>query len=159
MATGGHWVGGSVGTRGDYHFGQDENDDLMEGAPALLIGAEGAGDIELDCDEETMGCGMPGDSPWADVTIAGDVEFGVENLISRVRGWWAGRKAAKAATAAKAARAASPRARGNIIQQAAASGDPYALGQGLGQMQDMDSEVEALNFAVANDPYAIGQPL
>lgn len=37
--------------------------------------------------------------------------------------------------------------------------DPYAIGGSLGAVQDMDSEVEALEFAVSNDPYALGQPL
>lgn len=37
--------------------------------------------------------------------------------------------------------------------------DPYAIGGSLGAMQDMDSEVEALEFAVSNDPYALGQAL
>lgn len=174
MAMGGHWVGGSVGTHGDEHFGgeptshwvdshfgQDENDALMEGAPALLIG----GEIELDCDAAIVGCGMPGANPWQDVSIHGSVDFGVD-VVTRVKTWWANRKAAKAAVAAHAAGAAATAAHhhaygggGNIIQQAAASGDKYALGQALGGMQDMDSEVEALSYAVQNDPYALGQPL
>jgi hypothetical protein len=178
MATGGHWTGGSVGTRGDQHFGadwadshfggdwtdshfgQDENDALMEGAPALIVGVE---DIEPDCADTLVGCGMPGANPWGDVSIAGDVTFGADTLVNRIRGWWANRKAAKAIAAAQAAGASAGPSRrhprGNIIQQAAASGDPYALGQSLGAMQDMDSEVEALSYAVQHDPYALGQPL
>lgn len=99
MATGGHWVGGSVGTRGDYHFG-DEMDNLMEGDPALLIGAEGGEDIELDCDEATIGCGMPKDNPWAVVEIAGDVVFGMEGPVAKLRNWWAKRQAARLAALA-----------------------------------------------------------
>lgn len=37
--------------------------------------------------------------------------------------------------------------------------DPYAIGGSLGSMQDMDNEVEAIEFAVSNDPYALGQAL
>lgn len=129
MATGGHWWGGSVGSRGDHHFG-DEMDNLMEGDPALLIGAE---DIELDCDESTVGCGMPKDNPWAVVEIAGDVVFGFDGPVAKLRNWWAKRQAARLA-------ALTPKRRRAALATAKAQSLPQSAGDSGDDSLDLDTE-------------------
>jgi hypothetical protein len=157
MGQGGlHWGRSHFGSEWSEAGSLDIAADEYDGIGGTIFSGD---NFELDCDP-TVGCGVPGQShEFIDQATEFGVidypigterayefgterayefgterayEFGTESIVSRIKGWWANRQAAKAAAIVAAARAANPpRATGNIMQQARASGDPYALGQSL----------------------------
>lgn len=149
MTGGLHWVDSHFGGEGglhwvDSHFGGTVTEfgkEDYDGIGGTIFSGDG---LELDCDPLAH-CGSPGHNPWGDVGIAGDVTFGADTLVARVRNWWTGRTAVANALAQHAAVQAAHTAR-SAHQQATMP----AINAG-------DSVMNALIYAEANDPYALGE--